>query len=124
MDRRQLCEALDAAGVPAGLYEIAGCPGSPDVPRPQDRLFLERQAGAWVVGVRQRGARTVWERFPDEDQACRRLYAELTDAGPRPVPPSPEETRRLLRADDSADDSAGAQDDRGYDSEDPGRKPD
>ncbi|MFI5964482.1 hypothetical protein ACIA8J_20175 [Streptomyces asoensis] len=101
MDRRQLCEALDAAGVPAGLYEIAGCPGSPDVPRPEDRLYLERRAGEWVVGVRQRGARTVWARFADEDQACRRLYAELTDPGPHPVPPSPEEAGQILRAGDS-----------------------
>jgi len=53
MDRRRLCEALSAAGVPAGLYEIADCPGSLGGPRPEDRLYLEEQAGEWVVGVQQ-----------------------------------------------------------------------
>ncbi|MFF3940217.1 hypothetical protein [Streptomyces phaeofaciens] len=96
MDRHQLCEALSAAGVPAGLYEIADCPGSPGGPRPEDRLYLEKQAGEWVVGVQQRGMRTVLERFPDEDQACRSLYAELTDGGPPPSPLTPEETEELL----------------------------
>ncbi|MEV2211540.1 hypothetical protein AB0H86_08730 [Streptomyces sp. NPDC050997] len=99
MDRHQLCEALSAAGVPAGLYEIADCPGSPGGPRPEDRLYLEEQAGEWVVGVQQRGMRTVLERFPDEDRACRSLYAELTDSSSPPSPPSPltpEETEELL----------------------------
>ncbi len=96
MDRHQLCEALSAAGVPAGLYEIADCPGSPGGPRPEDRLYLEEQAGEWVVGVQQRGVRTVLERFPDEDRACRRLYAQLTESTPPPSPLTPEETEELL----------------------------
>ncbi|MFI1397535.1 hypothetical protein [Streptomyces sp. NPDC020681] len=96
MDRHQLCEALSAAGVPAGLYEIADYPGPPGVPRPEDRLYLEKQAGEWVVGVQQRGVRTVLERFPDEDQACRSLYAKLTDRGPPISPLTPEETEELL----------------------------
>jgi hypothetical protein len=86
MDRHQLCEALHAAGVPAGLYEIPGCPGPPGGARQEDRLYLEEQAGEWVVGVRQRGARTVLARFPDEDRACRSLHARLTDEGPSPSP--------------------------------------
>ncbi|MER5474851.1 hypothetical protein [Streptomyces sp. NPDC002685] len=96
MDRHQLCEALSAAGVPAGLYEIADCPGSPGAPRPEDRLYLEEQAGEWVVGVQQRGTRTVLERFPDEDHACRSLFAELTEQAPPPSPLTPEETQELL----------------------------
>lgn len=102
MDRRRLCEALSAAGVPAGLYEIADCPGSLGGPRPEDRLYLEEQAGEWVVGVQQRGMRTVLERFPDEDRACRSLYAQLTGSSSLPSSPSspspltPEETEELL----------------------------
>lgn len=96
MDHHQLCEALSAAGVPAGLYEIADCPGAPGGPRPEDRLYLEEQASEWVVGVQQRGVRTVLERFPDEDQACHSLYAKLTDRGPPPSPLTPEEAEELL----------------------------
>lgn len=95
MDRHQLCEALRAAGVPAGLYEIADCPAPPGGPRPEALLYLEEQAGEWVVGVQQRGVRTVLERFPDEDQACRSLYAKLTDKGPPPSPLTPKETEEL-----------------------------
>ncbi|MET9901544.1 hypothetical protein [Streptomyces sp. NPDC006446] len=93
MDRHQLCAALRAAGVAAGRYEIAGCPGGP---WPADRLFLAEQDGRWVVGVHERGRREVVEPFPDEDAACRHLYGLLTDEGPRPVPLTPEETERLL----------------------------
>ncbi|CAM5708444.1 hypothetical protein SALBM311S_09981 [Streptomyces alboniger] len=96
MDRHQLCEALSAAGVPAGLYEIADGPGSPSGPRPEDRLYLEKQAGEWVVGVQQRGMRTVLERFPDEDRACGSIYAELTDSSSPPSPLTFEETEELL----------------------------
>lgn len=95
MDRQLLYEALKAAGVPAGLYEIAGCP-RPDVPRSEVWLYLEEEAGEWVVGVQERGVRTVLERFPDEDHACRGLYARLTDEGPPQSPLTPEETAELL----------------------------
>ncbi|MEU5098404.1 hypothetical protein [Streptomyces sp. NPDC020996] len=97
MDRHELCEALRAAGVPAGLYEIVGCPAPPGTPRPEDRLYLEEDDGGWVVGVRQRGVRTALERFDDEDRACRSLYARLTDPGPPSVPLTPEERARLRR---------------------------
>ncbi|GAB7109132.1 hypothetical protein JCM4814A_74460 [Streptomyces phaeofaciens JCM 4814] len=36
------------------------------------------------------------ERFPDEDGACRRLYALPTAEGPPSVPLTPEEAGRLL----------------------------
>ncbi|MFD0267262.1 hypothetical protein ACFVGY_11775 [Streptomyces sp. NPDC127106] len=99
MDRHRLCEALREAGIAPGLYEVPDCPGPPGppgLPRPEDRLYLREQAGEWVVGVVERGVRTVLERFPDEDRACRSLHARLTAAGPPPVPPSPEETELLL----------------------------
>ncbi|KUN80089.1 hypothetical protein [Streptomyces griseoruber] len=95
MDVQGLCAALRAAGVPAGLYEIAGCPAPPGTPRPEDRLYLAREEGGWVVGVRQRGVRTVLERFPDEERACGSLYARLTDPGPPSVPLTAEEKARL-----------------------------
>ncbi|MGW4687103.1 hypothetical protein ACWEPM_19680 [Streptomyces sp. NPDC004244] len=96
MDRHRLCEALRAAGVPPGLYEVPDCPGPPGLPRAEDRLYLAEQAGTWVVGLRERGARTVLERFPDEDRACRSLLARLTDEGPPPVPLTPAESGMLL----------------------------
>jgi hypothetical protein len=98
MDRHQLCEALRAAGVAAGLYEITGCP---DGPWHAEHLFLEEQAGQWVVGVHERGRRTVLERFPDQDRACRYLYDTLTEAGPPPVPLTPGETEQLLHDSES-----------------------
>jgi len=93
MDRYQLCEELRAAGVPAGRYEIADCPGGP---WPADRLYLKEQDDQWTVGVHERGRREVLERFPDENQACRYLYARLTDEGQPPVPLTGEESERLL----------------------------
>ncbi|HEY5833692.1 hypothetical protein [Streptomyces sp.] len=98
MDRHQLYEALQAAGIPAALYEIAGCPGGP---WPTDRLYLEEQEGQWAVGVQERGVRRVLERFPDEDQACRSLYDLLTYRGPPPSPLTPEETGELLHDSES-----------------------
>ncbi|MFH9354530.1 hypothetical protein [Kitasatospora sp. NPDC017646] len=97
MDRFQLCRALRAAGVPQAYYEIPGCPRGP---HRADRYFLEERAGAWVVGVDERGQREVFERFADEARACRWLYDRLTDAGPAPVPATPEEMDALLRDSD------------------------
>ncbi|MFD7629222.1 hypothetical protein ACFV7Q_24885 [Streptomyces sp. NPDC059851] len=96
MDRHGLCEALRAAGVPPGLYEVPDCPGPPGLPRPEARLYLEERAGEWVVGAEERGVRTVLDRFPDEDRACRSLYARLTEEGPPPSPPTPDESELLL----------------------------
>ncbi|MFF9364968.1 hypothetical protein [Streptomyces griseoluteus] len=61
-----------------------------------DRYFLEERGGLWVVGVHERGTREVWERFTAEDQACRWLHDRLTDEGPPPEPPTPEEMDQLL----------------------------
>ncbi|WP_405584098.1 hypothetical protein [Streptomyces sp. NBC_01190] len=93
MNRHQLDEELRAAGVPAARYEIADRPGGP---WPTDRLYLEEAGGGWVVGVQERGVRRILERFPDEDRACRGLYALLTYHWPPPAPLTSEETRELL----------------------------
>ncbi|MFK0254972.1 hypothetical protein [Streptomyces sp. NPDC090445] len=100
MDSRRLCEALREARVPPGLYEVPDCPGPPGLPRSEERLYLEEQAGEWAVGVMERGVRTVLERFPDEDRACRSLYARLTGAGPPPAPLTPDEAEMLLHDSD------------------------
>ncbi|MGW3355950.1 hypothetical protein ACWDFL_11095 [Streptomyces bungoensis] len=94
MDRFQLCRALRAAGVPEAYYDIPGC--TPGPRPPGDRYFLEERDGQWIVGVSERGTREVLERFPDEDGACRRLHARLTDEGPPPVEATPEEIDVLL----------------------------
>ncbi|MGW3817010.1 hypothetical protein [Streptomyces sp. NPDC005046] len=109
MHRHQLCAALRAAGVAAGRYEIAGCPGGP---WPADRLFLAEEDGRWVVGVHERGRREAVEAFPDEDAACRHLYSLLTEEGPQPVPLTPEETERLLHDSEAIQRRAREQPDR------------
>jgi hypothetical protein len=93
MDRRELLDALRAAGVAPGRYEIAGYESGP---YPVDRYFLEERSGEWVIGVHERGRRDVIERFPDEDRACRRLHDLLTDPGPAPAPLTPAEEDELL----------------------------
>ncbi|MGW3042717.1 hypothetical protein ACWC9T_22355 [Kitasatospora sp. NPDC001159] len=93
MDRFQLCRALRSAGVPQAYYEIPDCPHGPHL---ADRYFVEERAGVWVVGVHERGRREVFERFADEDGACRWLYDRLTDEGPSPVAATPEEMDTLL----------------------------
>ncbi|RRR78232.1 hypothetical protein [Streptomyces sp. RP5T] len=94
MDRFELCRALRSAGVPEAYYEIQDCPHGPHM---TDRYFLEERGGLWAVGVHERGTREVWERFTDEDQACRWLHDRLTGEGPPPEPPTPEEMDQLLR---------------------------
>ena len=97
MDRFQLCQALRAAGVPEAYYEIPGCPHGPHL---ADRYFLEECADLWCVGVHERGSREVFERFTDEDRACRWLYDRLTGEGPPPVPATPAEMDALLHDSD------------------------
>ncbi|MFE1248781.1 hypothetical protein [Streptomyces sp. NPDC058735] len=97
MDRFELCRALRAAGVPEAYYEVPGCPGGPSA---DDRYFLEERDGLWCVGVHERGSREVFERFADEDRACRWLLDRLTDRGPAPVPLTPEERELLLHDSD------------------------
>ncbi|MEV8035617.1 hypothetical protein [Streptomyces sp. NPDC086182] len=83
MDRFALCRALEAAGVPAASYEIAGCPGGL---RAAERYFLEGHDGDWTVGVHERGTHEVFERFADEGEACRWLYDRLIAESSAPAP--------------------------------------
>lgn len=80
MDRRALRRRLVAAGVPDGIYEIAGV--HEPVPPSPDFVFL-RPAGRgrarrWEVGVYERGIHTVGQRFESEDEGCRWLLDLLT----------------------------------------------
>jgi hypothetical protein len=86
MDRFALCRALDAAGVPAASYQIADCPGGH---RAADRYFLEGHDGDWTVGVHERGTHQVFERFADEDEACRWIYDRLVAGEPSATEPAP-----------------------------------
>ncbi|MFD5820054.1 hypothetical protein [Streptomyces sp. NPDC127038] len=86
MDRFALCRTLREAGVPAASYEIADCPG---VRRAADRWFLDGHDGDWTVGVHERGAREVFERFTDEDEACRWLHDRLLGGEPPAPDPAP-----------------------------------
>ncbi|MFE1286174.1 hypothetical protein [Streptomyces sp. NPDC058751] len=88
MDRFALCRALREARVPATSYEIVDCP-SPH--RAADRYFLDGRAGDWTVGVHERGARQVFERFTEEDAACRWIHDRLLGGEPPATDPAPEE---------------------------------
>ncbi|MET8136308.1 hypothetical protein ABZV24_30950 [Streptomyces sp. NPDC005251] len=97
MDRFALCRALEAAGVPAASYEIADCPGGH---RAADRYFLEGHDGEWTVGVHERGTHQVFERFADEDEACRWIHDRLTaeSSAPEPAPEAPADPGRDAEA--------------------------
>src|SRR5690242_8265275 len=95
MDRRELCEALAAAGVPGGLYEV---PGFHEFDlRPPDFRYLRQEGDAWVVGNFERGVHDPHRRFDTEDAACRYLYDRLTELGPGPGPGSDQEMEEVLR---------------------------
>ncbi|MFI8001629.1 hypothetical protein [Streptomyces sp. NPDC086010] len=93
MNRTELTERLRREQVPDALYEI---PGVHAVPFQLDAYYVLRQeADAWPVLMRQRGEESVIERFATEAEACRYLYATLTDVPP-PVPGGAERIDRLL----------------------------
>jgi hypothetical protein len=95
MDQVELDTALRRAGVAGYEYEIQG------VHEPagyaMEFYFLRQQAGGWVVGVYERGQYRVMVSFAHEDEACRYLYARLTDKGPEPTPLTTEEAQGILR---------------------------
>ncbi|MFF3563196.1 hypothetical protein ACFYXS_24430 [Streptomyces sp. NPDC002574] len=95
MNRRELCEALAAAGVADGLYEIPGF--HENTPRPVDFRYLRQEGDAWVVGNHERGADDPHGRFGTEDAACRFLHEQLTDRGPGPGHGAGEEMEAVLR---------------------------
>ncbi|MEW6153133.1 MAG: hypothetical protein AB1673_03950 [Actinomycetota bacterium] len=76
MDTAALRAALVGAGVPDGIYEIAGT--HEPVPPAPDFLFLRPGPDSWEIGVFERGAHTVARRFPSEDEACHAFFAMLT----------------------------------------------
>ncbi|TXS49574.1 hypothetical protein [Streptomyces sp. OR43] len=76
MDRRELRDALRAAGVADGYYRIEGV--HEPVPTPTDFLFLRQASdGGWETGAYERGAYEVIARHPGEAQACAHLLRLL-----------------------------------------------
>ncbi|MFD7874220.1 hypothetical protein ACFV5G_08880 [Streptomyces sp. NPDC059766] len=95
MDRADLVARLREAGVPDAFYDI---PGVHEVSvQPDAFYFLEREADAWAVGLRQRSRDSVMERFATEAQACAYLYDALLRA--LAPPPGPAESLDELLAD-------------------------
>ncbi|MER5597190.1 hypothetical protein [Streptomyces sp. NPDC002265] len=95
MDRADLVGRLREAGVPDAFYDI---PGVHEVSvQPDAFYFLEREADAWAVGLRQRSRDSVMERFATEAQACAYLYDALLRA--LAPPPGPAESLDELLAD-------------------------
>jgi hypothetical protein len=85
VDLRALRRALVEAGVPDGVYEIAGV--HEPVPPSPDFVFLRRGRGrrrskGWESGVYERGVHQVGRRFDTEDEACRYVFRLLTGDPP------------------------------------------
>jgi hypothetical protein len=97
MNHVEMREALRRAGVPDGLYEVAGLHDGPSTGDGFD--FLEERDGEWVVGAVERGRRGVVARFHSEDEACRFFYDRLVRMWtPRaPAPETAEEEERGRR---------------------------
>jgi hypothetical protein len=96
MDRVELDAALRRVGVSEYAYEIQGV--HEPTGYPMEFYFLQQQAGSWVVGVYERGQYRVMVSFAQEDEACRYLYARLTNKEPEPTQLTPEGTEGILRA--------------------------
>ena len=81
MDRRALRRRLVEAGVPDGIYEIAGV--HEPVPPAPDFVFLRPtgrgRSRRWEGGVYERGKHTVSHRFSSEDEGCRWLLGLLAN---------------------------------------------
>ncbi|MFE9858592.1 hypothetical protein [Streptomyces sp. NPDC005780] len=76
MDRRELRDALRAAGVADGYYRIEGV--HEPAPTPADFLFLRQASdGGWETGAYERGVYEVIARHPGEAQACADLLRLL-----------------------------------------------
>lgn len=83
MNRRELDAALSRAGLQE--YEIEGVHEPPGPP--EAFLYLRREAGRWVVGVYERGDRTPFAEFDDEEGACRYFHSVVSTKTPPPPPP-------------------------------------
>lgn len=95
MNRFELREALDAAGVARHDYSLQDVPPN----FVSDSTFVLRQRGdRWVVFFSERGLERDPKQFASEDEACEYLLAELTRP-PAPVgpPPTDEELARAKR---------------------------
>lgn len=76
MTRRQLRDALLAAGLPPESFQIPGVHEASTLPT--DFWFLREVAGSWELGSYERGSYDVRETHPTEAAACARLQEILT----------------------------------------------
>ncbi len=85
MDRRELRRQLVEAGVPDGVYQIAGV--HQPAPPPPDFLYLRPtgrgRSRRWEGGVYERGAYQAGAWFGSEDEACRWMLSLLRSAHAR-----------------------------------------
>lgn len=88
MNRFELRDALDAAGVPRHDYSLQDI--SPDFISDSTWVLRER-GGRWVVFFSERGQERHLKAFASEQEACEYLRAELTRPTPPPGPPATEE---------------------------------
>ncbi|GAB3948897.1 hypothetical protein [Micromonospora vulcania] len=83
MDRREVRDALLAAGLSPDAFEVQGV--HEHAPVPPDFWFLRRSSGTgWEVGAYERGTYDVRQVFDTEQEACALLWRALTG---RPAPP-------------------------------------
>lgn len=76
MERRELRDALSAAGVADGYYRIEGV--HEPAPTPTDFLFLRKASDdGWETGAYERGSYEVIARHPSESVACAHLFRLL-----------------------------------------------
>jgi hypothetical protein len=80
MNARETDEALRAAGVDPQLYVIRGVPRDKLVGLSDGSVILgPDDGGGWTAWAWERGRQTVYEQFPDEEQACRWLYDAMIE---------------------------------------------
>jgi hypothetical protein len=95
MDRTELDEALRQAGVPESEYVILGIPRRSGPLQDAHYVLHEADKGCLVTRY-ERGVEETIARFPDEDEACRFLYGQLTWRAPEPPPDSAEIIANLM----------------------------
>jgi hypothetical protein len=84
LNRFELLKALQEAGVDDQEYGIQDVSTGGRLAE-GGAVVGQDDAGRWFVGGWERGQVSAPEYFDSEDEACRRLYADLTRPRPAPV---------------------------------------
>jgi hypothetical protein len=80
MTLRELRTELGRRRVSDRAYVLDGLTGRDAA---EGAVYVARTGKGWEVGVQERGARDPYERFPDEDAACRYALEVLDRPGTR-----------------------------------------